>query len=293
MFGSLALLLLSGSLQAADCDKTWPTASLEQSLSAVEQAFVDFDKLAVSKGYTMAGSQLRCLSEPLSPDAAAQFHRVTGLVRFLEHQDESTRSAFAAARAIDPEFTLPESIAPDGHPLHDYYGAIDLAALPEERLPAAATGQLLRDGRPAKMAHRALPAIYQLVDDQQAPTWTVLVLPGDPLPAYEQAAPPAPEPVADATQAGGEDLGLAVQPPPERQGGGVNVPLLAGAGGAAVVSAVTYGLAWKAKADWDTAANQVELDGAYDRNHTMCIVSGATLVATAGLGVSAVLVARF
>lgn len=288
MLGSLALLFLASGAQAADCDKTWPASSLAESLAAVEQAFVDFDKAAVTKGYTKASAQLRCLADPIDADQAAHFHRVTGLVRFLEHQDEATRTAFAAARAIDPDFALPATIAPDDHPLHDFYGAIDLAGLPEEKLAAAAEGQLMRDGRPAKMARRALPGIYQLVSDDQVPAWTVLVHAGDPLPGYETAAPPPPEPVADA------QLGLEIQPPPSKpERAGPNIPLLAAAGGAAVISAATYGLAWKAKADWDTAGDLDTLDTAYDRNHAMCIVSGTALVATAGLGVGAVLVARF
>jgi len=291
MIGALALVLIASNVQAADCDKTWPAASLEQSLTAVGQAFVDFDKAAVAEGYTQAGAQLRCLEEPLSTDQAAHFHRVTGLVRFLEHEDEATRTAFAAARAIDPTFTLPATIAPSDHPLHEFYGAIDLAELPEEALAPAATGELLRDGRPAKMSRRALPAIFQLVSPEQVPEWTVLVLSGDPLPGYETAAPPPPEPVADTTE---PQLGLEVQPPPSKPArGGPNMGLLAAAGGAAVLSAATYGLAWKAKADWDAAGGVDTLDTAYGRNHTMCIVSGTALVATAGLGVGAVLVAKF
>lgn len=291
MTGALALLLLSSSVHAADCDKTWPAGSLEQSLATVEQAFVDFDKQAVAKGYTLASNQLRCLSEPLEAGQAAHFHRVTGLVRFLEHQDEATKTAFAAARAIDPEFALPASIAPEDHPLHASYSALDLAELPEEPLAAAASGQLLRDGRPAKQARRALPAIYQLVDEAGSLTWTVLVLSGDPLPAYEVAPPPPPQPV---TQTPDQQLGLEVQPPPAKPPrGGPNLPLLAAAGGAAVISAATYGLAWKAQADWDAASEIDQLEAAFDRNHTMCIISGTALVATAGLGVGAVLVAKF
>ena len=292
MTGALALILLSGSVQAADCDKTWPAASLEQSLATVEQAFVDFDKQSVSKGYALAGAQLRCLSEPLDASQAAHYHRVTGLVRFLEHQDEATRSAFAAARAIDPDFTLPAAIAPDRHPLHAFYTALDLAELPQEPLAPAAAGQLLRDGRPAEQARRALPAIYQLVDAEGAVDWTVLVLSGDPLPAYEVAAPPPPEPVAQA--ADGPQLGLEVLPPPDKPvRSGPNRPLLVAAGGAAVISAATYGLAWKARSDWDSAGEVEGLDAAFNRNHAMCIVSGTALVATAGLGVGAVLVAKF
>ncbi len=291
MFGALALIILSNSVQAADCDKTWPAASLGESLGAVEQAFVDFDKAAVTKGYTKASAQLRCLSEPIDAEQAAHFHRVTGLVRFLEHQDEATKTAFAAARAIDPDFALPATIAPPDHPLHASFGAVDLAELPEEPLPAAANGALMRDGRPAKMARRALPAIYQLVGEDQVPSWTVLVLSGDPLPGYETVAPPPPEPVADAVV---PPLGLEVQPPPSKPArSGPNIGLLAAAGGAAVLSAATYGLAWKAKADWDGAGELAGLDDAYSRNHTMCIISGTALVATAGLGVGAVLTAEF
>ncbi len=291
MTGALALLILSSTADAADCDKTWPADSLEQSLVSVEQAFVDFDKAAVTKGYSIASAQLRCLSEPLDASQAAHFHRITGLVRFLEHQDEATRTAFAASRAIDPGYVLPQSIAPVDHPLHGLFSAIDLAGLPEETLAPAAEGQLLRDGRPAKLARRALPAIYQLVGADEALEWTVLVLPGDPLPAYEVASPPAPEPVVTADDT---ELGLVVQPPPAKPSrAGPNIPLLAAAGGAAVISAATYGLAWKARADWDVAGDLDTLDAAYDRNHTLCIVSGTTLVAAAGLGVGAVFVARF
>lgn len=292
MLGTIPLLLLAGAAHAADCDKTWPLSSLDQNLATVEQAFMDFDKQAVAKGYTLAGSQLRCLSEPLTPQVAAHFHRVTGLARFLEHQDEATRTAFAAARAIDPTYTLPAGVAPEGHPLLELYGAIDLAALPEEPLAPAATGALLHDGRPATATRRALPAIFQLVDEAQLPAWTVLVLPGDPLPAYDEAPALPPEPVVAAAPSG-DTLGLAVQPPPARQPMALDKPLLAAAGVAAVASATTYGLAWKAKADWDAASDPGQLDAAYDRNHVLCITSGATLVAFAGLGVGAVLVARF
>jgi hypothetical protein len=292
MTGALTLFLLSSVGYSADCDKTWPSSSLVENLAAVEQAFADFDKAAVSKGYTGASHKLGCLSEPLAPEQAAQFHRVTGLVRFLEHQDEATRAAFAAARAIEPDFQLPASIAPADHPLHELYGALALSELPEEILAPAAEGQLLRDGRPAKMTRRSLPAIFQLVGADQTLQWTRLVSPGDPLPAYEVAEPPPPEPVAQTDPE--PPLGLDVQPPPEKAPrAGPNIPLLAAAGGAAVISAASYGMAWKARADWDAATDEVSLGAAYDRNHTLCIVSGTALVATAGLGVGAVLVARF
>jgi hypothetical protein len=289
MSGTLAILLLSGNLQAADCDKTWPASTLAESLGAVEQAFADFDKAAVTKGYVKATNQLRCLHDPLAPELAAQLHRVTGLVRFLDHEDQQASTAFAAARVIQPDYALPETIAPAGHPLLKLWAATDVDALPIEPLAPAASGRLLRDGRPAKQVRRALPAVLQLIDEQEQPAWTVLVQPGEPLPAYEVAAPPPPEPVATEPS-----LGLQVQPPPAPgEGNGVSAPLLVAAGVTAVVSAATYGLAWKARADWESAGSLADADTAYDRNHTMCIVSGASLVATAGLGVGAVVVARF
>lgn len=84
-------------------------------LGQVESAFARLDHPGFLQSMEVAGRQLSCLGNPVSPELAARYHRLMGLDAFVRHDEESARLAFAAARAADPMGALPPELLPVGH----------------------------------------------------------------------------------------------------------------------------------------------------------------------------------
>ncbi len=110
------------------------TDELLQGLVAVESAYQQLDKQGVIAAMDLALADLGCLDQSLEPALAARLHRAIGMRLYLEHDLEGSERAFAAARASEPGYTLPEEIAPAGHPLHQAYYRLQLDELPTEPL---------------------------------------------------------------------------------------------------------------------------------------------------------------
>jgi hypothetical protein len=179
------VILLLDIVLAAPCDETWSAEDVRYTLDEAEIAFQKRDKTGTLSFAARAETELPCMNEPMDLPLAAKFHRVQGLAAFLQRDTDRAAQSFHAARALEPDFVLPPGMVPVGHPVRGLYEA-PLPSPQSVALAAPASGRILVDGRAVLLRPTDRPAVVQLVDAQGEVVWSVLAMPGDPLPSYQE-----------------------------------------------------------------------------------------------------------
>lgn len=174
------------------------TATTAELLTTLEQAEADYQERnrdGVLYDRDQARELLPCLTDALTRPLAAQYHRVEGLAAFLERDDPTAREFFASARALEPGYVLPTSLAPEGHPVRSLYMAFDRSEGRWETLPTPHHGHVQLDGLRSMDRSLSFPTLYQRFDETGAVVETALLLPGDASPTYPlPPLEPEPEP---------------------------------------------------------------------------------------------------
>jgi hypothetical protein len=96
------------------CVSKFSATDVHLRIDAAERVYVDMEEDPAPFGLAVAeASQAwECLNERAQPELAARIHRIKGLHRFVNGDDDAARRAFAAARALDPNFRYPSNIQP-------------------------------------------------------------------------------------------------------------------------------------------------------------------------------------
>lgn len=168
-------LLLVFDATAADCGLRTTTRDLAQSISDVEAAFVSMDINAFNEAEERTHTNVECLKEALTPYDSAGFHRMSALRAFIVRDEDSAKYAYVAALTAQPNYNLPESLAPPGKSLDLLYK--DARLLAEEKADRIAvdipTGAImLVDGRRDQMRPVGRPALVQLLDLKGTVLWS-------------------------------------------------------------------------------------------------------------------------
>jgi hypothetical protein len=173
---ALALLALPTPARAApppaDCTLTFTVDDLHQLLDAAERAYVDMTDDTAPFGQAVAAvtAACGCLRAPADPALAARMHRLRGLHRLVNGEDDEARRAFAAARAIEPAFRYPDSIQPadPAEPFNLVYFGMPAAPTPRAAVPPlrAGAGALVFDGAPGTARPVDRPTLAQHVDPE-------------------------------------------------------------------------------------------------------------------------------
>ncbi len=275
-------------LAAASGAPAWgsePCASTSRDLlTAEESALGAYGALDVD-GFVAGAARVRevlgCLVEPVTRDLAAEAHRVIGLDAFISGDKERAALAFAAARALEPEWRFPESLFPPGHPVRAIYESFPLDQASWAPLPP--TSAVVRvDGRTADARPSAWPALVQVFGADGKVLASAYLWPGDPLPALPAALPP--EPVATRPRA--NDLEARVEVEPEGPRWGWLGVAAAGAGSAAAMYSVAWATADAYRSDETNPAMRETLRR---RANGLVIGSGAAAAVAVG-GVTVALV---
>ncbi len=278
----LALTIAS----AEACDEATSSSDLSRQVEAAEQAYGDLDIDGFIAATDTLAAALPCLSEPVTRSTAANVHRVVGLRAFVDKDGENAKLAFAAGRAIQPDYRFPDTLIPPGNPILSDYEAIPLSIESRTTPPdLASEGAWRFDGQDGVERPTTWPTVAQALDARGAVKGSVYLWPGDTLQAFDttvegiQATPVAPpEPL----------------PPAPSEAGGPNKGLLVGAAGMAVVTGVTYALANSAAKTYrDIETPYEDLDGLRKQANGMTVGWATSATLTAGLGASAFLVARW
>jgi hypothetical protein len=263
--------------QAAPCSDTFTSSNLSLALDAAEARFAARDKDGVLKSAEEAQTIVPCLREELTPGAAARLHRVQGLRAFLDKDPEATRIWFAASRQIQPEYQLPTTLVPSGHPLHQVYSTA-AAPVDVERLTLPAEGRMRFDGRTTVERPLKRPTVFQYVNGVGQVQISQLVDVGDTV----------------------QQEGILFSKGPTKntsRGRGLKVGLLAGSGAALVTSVVLYAAGVSAKAEYqDTKVvpgNRAKLEDLYRSNRTLSTASGVCAATALTLGTAALFVGHW
>jgi hypothetical protein len=255
----LAAIASLAAAGAADCPQTTSLAQLRTAISSAETAYAAVDLRAFEAAVESARAALPCIAEVVPPSTAASLHRAEGLSAFVASDSERARTAFGAARRIEPAFAFPEELVPEDNPVLALYAGFDLSKATALDIPAPPEGSLRVDGRPTRIRVPEVPQVVQWVDPAGAPRLTSYLWPGDPLPRWPV---PGAAPVSHRrrTFAIGSAIGVGV------------------AGG-------LYGAAAAVHATWQDPATDVSrVDGLRTATNGLVLGSATALAAALGLG---------
>ncbi len=166
----IALAMLSGTASALDCPVS-PDA-LDEVLDEAVAAYAALDSSAFGVARDEARVAVGCLSGPLTAAQAGAYHRMEGLNGLLSRDERRMLDAFRASVAVDPYWEMPESLAPEGHPLRQAYDQAresPPASTVTVRTPSCTL--LVVDGVQTPVRPRDRPAILQLLEP---PGWMSL-----------------------------------------------------------------------------------------------------------------------
>ena len=277
----VAALVWSWALPAqAACDLPSTAVDVIESSENSASAYENADLTGFMTTTSELEAKLACLQEPLPRNVIAGVHRMMGLRAFVDQKPEKAQQAFGAARSIESAYRFPETMVPPGHPIMSAYEALDVSEPVTKDVPTAENGYFQFDGRPTQSRPISLPTVVQLFNAEGAVEVSAYIWPEDGMLDYEQGTP---------TLAPGVSP-VVVDGRPK----GPNLPLAVGAGAAALLSGVAYGLASSAQGQFNDPAASYD-DGAALRSktNTFIIVSGGAGAAAVGLGVGAVVAGRW
>lgn len=186
--GALGLGVL-GEAQAI-CPAPTTGREVQEAALAAEDAFVRIDPAAFEGAVSQMRAALVCLSEPISPEAAASLHNTEALAAFLARDEGATVASFRAALQAAPTVDLGAALEPT-HPIRyerRYAGRFEAPAAVALR-PLSDSEQALADGHLLNQRPQDVPVILQRMYDDTVLANLYLPL-GGPLPDWIEEAPP-------------------------------------------------------------------------------------------------------
>ncbi len=178
---------LLASAFAADCPYPLPVSAVDAALAGMEATW-GADMTAFAKGLDDARASLRCVATPLPPATAARFHRMEGLAAYVARDSDRTAKSFAAARALDPDYTFPTEMVPAQNPLRVAYDG-SVAGTATVVAPAPKPPYILWiDGTQTRALPETRAAVVQVQKGDGAVVDSSWVLPGQRLPDYPRAS---------------------------------------------------------------------------------------------------------
>ncbi len=275
--------LWSGVTLAQDCEERTTSGQVTLAIDGAESRFAARDKAGVLAFTEEATSAIPCLRDELGKALSARFHRVQGLRAFLDKDMEQATLWFAAARQVQPDAVLSESLVPAGHPLQSLYTTA-AAPVDVESMPTPSDGRLRFDGSDISDRPLKRPTVFQYVNGAGVVQRSAVVQVGVPVPmdGIEMTSTPAARGRQSAPVARGNRV--------------TGIVLMSTSGAALLTSGVAFIKAHSLKKqyqDLGAGARSAELKQLYNANRTWVAISGITGAVGVGLGVTAVFVGRW
>lgn len=274
-----ALSWLAITLAYADCAQPVSAGALSQQLDAAEAAWAELNPDGFRDALQQATLQLPCIDSTIDPSLAARWHRMVALEAYAAGDEDLTSRAFAASRAADPTYVLPEALVPGGHELRKLFES-DLGA-GKAPVPAPATGEVRVDGRVTATYAPKRPALVQVIPAPGQIATTDYVMPGDVWPTYalvESAKPPV---------AGIPKDPVGTPPGTKKSHTAVKVAFGGVAGLAAIGAGIVYARADQAAGQFDAGSSEWTRTDLEDQRRKTNSLAGTAvgLAGIAGLGV--------
>ncbi len=128
-----------------------------------------------------------CIDTVVSASIASRYHVLQGLRLYATGEERRAVLAFAAARWSDPQASIPASLVPEGHAIHELFASLPTDGAEMDRLPPPRGVRLYLDGSERAVRPRDWPTLFQVAD---VDVETVYLLPGEPTPVYPAVHPP-------------------------------------------------------------------------------------------------------
>ncbi len=270
------------SIAQATCPRPVSAAALARFISKADVAFAQMDAEAFRAARWEADKSIPCLGQAIQAGQAAAYYRMQALGSFMDQDHARTVGWFKSVFAVAPQYVLPETLAPDGHPMRiDFEVAQGAPRLSGEPVPRPALGVIRVDGKTAAELPQDRPFLWQHTDGDGRVRATTVVQPGMQPPRY-------------ATLRGYQAI------PRDRRSGpvtrarrnrshGLSVPLAVLSGCTAIASGVSYAVASsKAQRFWSRATPTSKLASLQNQTNTWVWISVGTGAIAAGTGVAAV-----
>lgn len=260
------------------CADRFPLDALATELDQAEQAFRELDEAGFDQSVHRAALVTRCLDRTLTPLLAARLHWVSGIQLYLQREPQRAAFSLAAARTLEPIWTLSEGVLPRGHELWELYRKQTLGAeLVSQPRPRA--GTLWFDGVETVARPTDRATVVQHVVEGDRVAVTRYLLPGEGMPDY-------------GANVASPDLGGSAQMVgPQRTRTRLVHPWLAASAGAAAAGALgSFLIAKQSEARFmadDPATTLDDLDQLRARTNRAGAASTGLTVAAVGLGASA------
>ena len=261
---------------AGECIIPAYSTDLLDAVDDAEDTFRSLDIAAFLEATGRLEALLPCLADPVPRQVAAQVHRYLGIRAYGERNLQDAEVRLMAGRALEPEYTFPDALMPQGHPVREFYAALEVDESLYAFAPPPASGYLQFDGQTSNQRPTDWATVVQRFDGTGKIVETVYLLPGQPLPTYpvQVGAYPAVFPL----------------PEPEPDPGGPPTSLLVATGVTALSTGILYGLAGHAHGQFqDPDTPDARLDGLAGRANALSVASAITGTATLGFGVGIVL----
>ncbi len=236
------------------------------------------DSTGFKTATTDAEAEAACLTDTVPAGVVARLHRVLGLRAFVDGDEAGARTAFAAARAIEPDYVFPDAMVPADHPVRQLYNQAAGAFSATSVVPTPATGHLEFDGTAGARRPSERPTLALLVQPTGAVKSSAYLWPGDPIFSY-------------AASTGAVASTVTVPPKATSAHHGPNLPLTIVAGVALAAGGVCYGLADASFNDFKGSQSHdyTTLEAKRSKTNTLFFTSVGAGVVGLGTGVGAVL----
>ncbi len=234
------------------CTAATSLADFAAASTAGEAAFADLDIDALVRAQVAGARALTCLDAAVGTKEAAAFHRMIGLAAFTRHDLVAAKAEFHAARRLEPGYQIPESVAPQGHPLVALYE--ESAGADEGELQAVQAtggGWMVVDGVRGSPRPTGVSVILQRFDALGKLENSVYLPAKAPLPSW-------------------------AEPPKAVSRKGLHAGFIGATAGVAVAGGVTYGIAWDAHQQFSDLEDPVadsELPGLQSKANTLTYAS--------------------
>ena len=178
--------LLVSARALADCTFETTPADIERMLSDAESAYSSLEEQTFARATTELDFFLPCVEAPLTQAIAARLHRVRGLGRHVAGDVDGAHLSLARGRALEPAYTFPEAMMPEGFELRTWYEQLQPGPPQTRTLPKLRHGSLWIDGVQTRElpVEREIPVIWQQIDEQGSAVVTRYLEPMAPLPDY-------------------------------------------------------------------------------------------------------------
>ena len=169
---------------AGACADQSSIAELNRSMDKAEAAYGGLDLDGFMASSDLLRTDLPCLGEPMTRVVAERIHRIEGLRGYLDGDRRAASQSFAAARALDPEYSFPDTLVPPGYPEFELYNALDLTLGSTTKVDPMIDGYVLLDGKVGNDRPTDWPTIVQVINEDGEVVVTKYVRPGEPMPSY-------------------------------------------------------------------------------------------------------------